>query len=158
MTALLPASSQHPARLGVFASPKTSRIASTVTPVRTSCRCARQCARSASRARSYCSVSSAANSPPSMSCAANKKACARPELRLKDRLDDHLESRLHDPVLDRRDPQWAGSPVTFGKLYPFDRVRPVAAVLQAVLKLLQISLRLSREPFDALAIHPAAPW
>jgi integrase/recombinase XerD len=27
-----------------------------------------------------------------------------PELRFKDRLDGHLESRLHDPVLDRRDP------------------------------------------------------
>jgi len=34
------------------------------------------CARSASRARPYCSVSNAANSPPSMSCAANKKAYA----------------------------------------------------------------------------------
>ena len=65
-----------PGALGVSASPKTSRIASTVMPARTSCRCARQCARSASRARPYCSVSNAANSPPSMSCAANKKAYA----------------------------------------------------------------------------------
>jgi len=42
--------------------------------------------------------------------------------------------------------------------HPYRDPGPVAAVLQAVLKLLQISLRLSREPFDALAIHPAAPW
>ena len=45
-------------------------------PARASCRCARQCARSASRARPCCSVSSAANSKPSTSRAADKKACA----------------------------------------------------------------------------------
>ena len=81
----------------------------------------------------------------------------RPELSFKDRLDDHLESRLHDPILDRRDPERTGSPVTFGDLHPLDRVRPVAAVLQTVLKLLQIPLGLRREPFDALAIHPGRP-
>ena len=41
--------------------------------------------------------------------------------------------------------------------HPYRDPGPVAAVLQAVLKLLQISLRLSREPFDALAIHPGRP-
>ena len=41
--------------------------------------------------------------------------------------------------------------------HPYRDPGPVAAVLQAVLKLLQISLRLSREPFDALAIHPRRP-
>jgi hypothetical protein len=44
----------------------------------------------------------------------------------EDRLDDHFESRLHDPVLDRRDPQRTGAPVAFGDLYPFDRTRSVA--------------------------------
>src|SRR5215469_1669092 len=82
---------------------------------------------------------------------------ARPELRFKDRLDDHLESRLHDPVLDRRDPQRTGSPVAFGDLHPFDRVRPVAASLQTVLEFLQIPLGLCREPFDALPVHPGRP-
>src|SRR6201994_2813752 len=33
MTALLPASNRHPAHLGVFASPKNSKTASTVMPV-----------------------------------------------------------------------------------------------------------------------------
>src|SRR6266849_5339478 len=68
-----------------------------------------------------------------------------------------LRAVLHDPVLDGRDPKRTGSPVAFGDLYPFDRVRPVAAVLQTVLKFLQIPLRLRREPFDALAIHPGRP-
>ena len=94
-----------------------------------------------------------------------RKPQLRPELRLKDWLDDHFESRLHDPVpsfrlgqaLDRRDPQRPGSPVAFGDLHPFDRVRPVAASLQTVLEFLQIPLGLRREPFDALAVHPGRP-
>src|SRR5215469_17701210 len=59
--------------------------------------------------------------------------------------------------LDRRNPEWTGAPVTFGDLYPFDRARPVAGALQAVVKLLQVPLRLGRKPFDALAIHPRRP-
>jgi len=47
---------------------------------------------------------------------------------MEDRFHDGLQVPLDDflgnPVRDRRDPQWAGSPVTFGNLYPFDRVRP----------------------------------
>src|SRR5207244_9751905 len=40
---------------------------------------------------------------------------------------------------------------------PLVRPRPVAPQLQRLEKLRQIPLRLGREPFDALAIHPRRP-
>src|SRR6202047_4664522 len=83
---------------------------------------------------------------------------SRPELCLKDWLDGQFQCCLHDTVLDRRNPQWPRSSVAFGDLYPFGRVRPVAAILQIVMKFPQIPLRLGREPFRALAIHPRRPF
>src|SRR5712671_708233 len=87
-----------------------------------------------------------------------KAVTSRPELRLKDWLDGQFQCCLHDTVLDRRNPQWPRSSVAFGDLYPFGRVRPVAAILQIVMKFPQIPLRLGREPFRALAIHPRRPF
>src|SRR5882724_1227519 len=81
----------------------------------------------------------------------------RSELNFKDRLDGHLQSRLHDTVLDGRYPERTGLPLAFGNLDPFDRARPVAAVLQILVKLRQIPIRDRREPFDALTIHACRP-
>jgi len=90
---------------------------------------------------------------------------ARPELRFKDWFNGQFERRLHHPVpgfrsgqaLDRRDAQRAGLAVPLGYLDPFHRSRPIAAVLQLLVKLRQIPLRLRREPFDALSINPRRP-
>jgi|EndMetStandDraft_5_1072996.scaffolds.fasta_scaffold10797_1 hypothetical protein len=82
---------------------------------------------------------------------------SRPELDFKDRLDGHLQSRLHDAVLDGRYPQRPGLPAAFGNIDPFDRARPIAAVLQSLMKLRQISIRARREPLDALAVHACRP-
>src|ERR1700724_3086389 len=49
---------------------------------RVSSRCTKQCAFSGSPAKPYCSVSSAANSMPSMSCEERRKACGSKRYRL----------------------------------------------------------------------------
>src|SRR6202022_593933 len=82
---------------------------------------------------------------------------SRPELDFKDWLNGHLQSRLHDAVLDGRYPERTGLPAAFGNIDPFDRARPVAAVLQVLMKLRQIPLRARRKPRDALTIHACRP-
>src|SRR5271165_126587 len=49
---------------------------------RVTSRCTRQCAFSGSPAKPYCSVSSAANSTPSMSCEERRKACGSKRYRI----------------------------------------------------------------------------
>src|SRR6266478_3891031 len=82
---------------------------------------------------------------------------SRSELDFKDWLNGHLQSRLHDAVLDGRYPERTGLPAAFGNIHPFDRARPVAAVLQILMKLRQIPFRAHRKPCDALTIHACRP-
>src|SRR5260221_390243 len=82
---------------------------------------------------------------------------SRPELDFKDWLNGHLQSRLHDAVLDGRYPERTGLPTALGNIDPFDRARPVAAVLQILMKLRQIPFRTHRKPRDALTIHACRP-
>src|ERR1700724_1310049 len=82
---------------------------------------------------------------------------SRPELDFKDWLNGHLQSRLHDAVLDGRYSERTGLPAAFGNIDPFDRARPVATVLQILMKLRQIPLRARRKPLDALTIHACRP-
>src|SRR5260221_7135764 len=82
---------------------------------------------------------------------------SRPELDFKDWLNGHLQSRLHDAVLDGRYPERTGLPAALGNIDPFDRARPVAAVLQILMKLRQIPFRTHRKPRDALTIHACRP-
>src|ERR1700724_3624382 len=75
---------------------------------------------------------------------------SRPELDFKDWLNGHLQSRLHDAVLDGRYPERTGLPAAFGNIDPFDRARPVAAVLTPNVR----SLRLLRLAFPTFRPHP----
>src|SRR5258708_610576 len=84
-------------------------------------------------------------------------ATSRPELDFKDWLNGHLQSRLHDAVLDGRYPERTGLPAAFGNVDPFDRARPVAAVLQILMKLRQIPIRHRREPLHTLTIDACRP-
>ena len=54
-------------------------------------------------------------------------------------------------------PSGLGLPVAFGNLDPFDRARPIAAVLQMLVKLRQITFRTRRKPLDALTIYAGSP-
>ena len=87
----------------------------------------------------------------------SKAIASGSELDFKDRLDDHLQRGLYDPVLHGRDPQRAGLAVPFGYLNPFGRVRPVGAVRQSGLEFQQIPFRLNGKPFHTLAVHPRRP-
>ena len=47
------------------------------------------------------------------------------EQNLEDRLNDELDRRLHDAVLDRRNAQRPRRPIALGDLNPPDRLRAV---------------------------------
>jgi len=87
-----------------------------------------------------------------------KAEASRPELDFEDRLDDHLQCRLHNPVPHRRYPQRARLAVPFGYLHPFDRVRPIAAVRQAALEFSEIPFRPVGEPLNTPAVHARRPF
>src|SRR5260370_8163113 len=53
---------------------------------------------------------------------------SRPELDFKDWLNGHLQTRLHDAVLDGRYPERPGLPAAFGNINPFNRALPVPPV------------------------------
>ena len=54
----------------------------------------------------------------------------RVEVRLEDRLHDELEGHLHDPVLERRDPETTHPAIALGNQSLADRQRPELAGLQ----------------------------
>jgi hypothetical protein len=81
-----------------------------------------------------------------------------PELNFKDWLDNHLQRRLDNAVLDRGDPQRTRFPVRLGDFHPFDRARPVCPRLQLSVKFQEISFRSVSEPLNALAIHASRPF
>src|SRR6202030_983927 len=70
------------------------------------------------------------------------------ELNFKDRLDDHLQRRLHHTVPDRGDPKRAGPPVRLRNLHPANRMGLVGSRLQLLVKLVKIPRLLGLEQFD----------
>src|SRR5262249_17261903 len=78
-------------------------------------------------------------------------AC-RTELHLEYRLNDELQRRLHDPILDRRYAQRPRPAIAFPYLPPFDRLRALTAPPQPAGKPTQIQFRLPVEPLDTLTI------
>ena len=75
----------------------------------------------------------------------------RKELPLEDRLQNHLQGRLHDPILERRNPQGSGLPLAHGNVHTPNGFRPVSTLPQFDFEFRQKAILVSPEALNA---HP----
>ena len=90
-----------------------------------------------------------------LAAAPRSKSIARvPKLTLEDRFHHQLHRRLHDAVLDRRNPQRAKLTRPFGNLHALHRLRLIRPALQRLPQFIEIRFRSGRKPLDTLPVHP----